>query len=336
MPTPQQVVAAIEFAEELAPKLARGSEGLNFLSIASRGSTVASGLQKAETVAALGQRMAPMIEAASVGEKFLPALDATLGARSVAGRIAETGYLMENRYAAVHVPSIVLRGRFPAIQPLTFDTADDLGRIWSAGRSPLAAVAKMPVSAVEPVNFGSGFAVRSDGLLVAARHTVRDGPAGDIWVRFPNQPGTSSFRAGIFAESKADDLVLLKPLSPLGVPVSHIPLSAFTDAVAPRSKLVTIGIQNHNITTAGTLTGDLHMSQGALIDKVPVRFPGEAATERLRSTIVGEYGMSGGATYELRSGKVVGGMLGGNDYSWSGLAPSGNIRALIARNFHRP
>jgi len=341
MPTPQQLVVAAEVAGEVLPQLARGGEtALNFLNIADRaapaGARLAAGLGKAETVAGLvDTTMAPLMRTASKVEAASVHAMSGLGAEGVVANFGDNAWVMQSRYARVTEPSLVLRGSYPSIQPLTFDTADNVGRIWTQAKQPLAAVAYVPTRVTEPIGFGSGFAVRNDGLVVAARHVVRGGPPGDIWVRFPYQPG-ASFKAGIFAESAADDIVLLKPLTPIGTPVRHVPLTAFTDAVAPRSQLVSVGIQNHNFITPGALSGDLHLSQGQLIEKVPIRFPGESPTERLRTTILGEYGMSGGPTYELRSGNIAGAMLGGNDYSWSGVAKGGSIKNLIARNFHRP
>jgi hypothetical protein len=342
MPTPQQLVVAGELAAELLPQISRGGEtALNFLSIADRAAPtcgrVVSGLAKVEGVAGLVDAAgAPLLRAGSKIEAVSSHALSGLGAEGVAASFGDNAWTMQNRYALVTARDVYMSGGAPTLRPITFDTADDLGRIWTRAREPLAAVGQLPYRVTEPPNFGSGFAVRADGLTLAARHTVRDVAApGDIWVKFLNQPG-GSFKAGIFAESKADDLVLLKPLTPLGRPVPYVPVSAISDAVAPRSQLVSIGVQNPTICNTGVMTGELAVSRGHLLDKVPIRFPGEAATERLRTSILGSYGMSGAGTYERTSGKLTGAMLGGNDYSWSGVAKGGSIRDLILRNFHRP
>jgi hypothetical protein len=341
MPTPQQLAVAGEIATEMLPQLARGSEtALNFLSIAGRtaptGERLAAGLARVEGAAGLvDATMAPLLRTGSKIEAVSSHALSGLGAEGVVASFGENALTMDNRYALVTAQNVAMRGGAPFVHPITFDTADPLGRIWTSARQPLAAVAQMPYRATEPVSFGSGFAVRADGLTLAARHTVRDLPPGDIWVRFPYQPG-SSFKAGVFAESKADDLVLLKPLAPLGRPIPHVPLTAISDVVAPRSQLVTVGIQNHGITTTGALSGDLAVSRGQIMQKIPIRFPGEAPTERLQTDILGSYGLSGAGTYELRSGNLTGAMLGGNDYKWTGVAKGGSVRDLILRHFHRP
>lgn len=261
---------------------------------------------------------------------------ALIGASDASSAVTAGDGVMNQQFAAMSARNLTLRAGAPTPGTINFDSADPLGRIYTGARVPLAVVAKVPTNPAEPFSFGSGFAVRDDGLLMAARHPFRgDGIPGRLFAKFFNQPGRA-FEVGVMDENKADDLLMLRPMAPLGRRVPFVPLSQLSDTVAPRSQLVTIGTQNAGIDATGRMSAETTISQGQMLDRVPVRFQGEAPTERIRSTVLGEYGMSGGPTYELRSGRIVGSMLGGNDYSWSGLAPSNRLRAMISRNLSRP
>jgi len=238
---------------------------------------------------------------------------------------------MDQRFIAMSAPSFVFRGGAPAIVTRRFDSADDLGRIFTAHQDHAAVYARLDRNPADPYARGSGVVVRPDGLVLGARHAVT-ATSGDIFVRVRSRP---TFRARILDESRAEDLVLLKPITPIGGTVPYLPISAFTDHAPVRTPLVTMGMQNVSLSHTNQLTADIHIAEGKVLGKDPVRFQGEAPTERYRTDVTGEYGQSGAATYEFGTGKFVGTMLGGNDYRWSGLAPASKVRAMIVRNWTR-
>lgn len=258
-------------------------------------------------------------------------------------------YRFEQQLAAVRVPAILLdTGGNKTIQTVTFDSAGNIGRVHAAGAPSLAAVIRLPSNPSDPLSYGSGMAVRSDGLVVAARHTVRGFANGDIWVRFLNQP-MGSFKARILDENLADDLVLLKPLTTLRMPVPYIASTNFADRVATGSQLLSMGVPDVNATLTGHITGNLHLATGKLIERNLCHFRNKPAAEMYRTTVPLDHGMSGGPTFDLSTGKVVGAVIGGEgrttelttgriargDTDWTTLAPSDKIRQMIVRNWHR-
>jgi hypothetical protein len=242
---------------------------------------------------------------------------------------------MDTKYARMSAPSIITSRGMPTYSSITFDSADNLGRIWNARRIPLAAVARVPLDPAEFTAYGSGTAVRSDGLVLAARHTVRDVNNGPIWIRLQGVP---SFKAGILDEEKASDLVLLKPLSPLGLPIPHLTLSHFEDPARlwKGTDVVTVGVQNQAITTTGKFTaGEAMLAPGKFLDKATMHYAGEASVQNLRTTVAGEYGLSGAATYNVNSGNYIGTLIGGADNQWTAVVPSDRAKQFIIRNWTR-
>ncbi len=202
-----------------------------------------------------------------------------------------------------------------------------------AQRAKLALIARVDANpAIASFAHGSGFTVRPDGMVMTANHTL-SATSGEIYVRLPTLPNT--VRMGIVDRNAKDDLALLKPVTPITTTVPHVGLADFKDVVPNSTQVVNMGLQEVNLTASNQLSGQVYLGEGRIFGLDPVHFPGEANRFRYRTNVSSDYGQSGGPTFELGSGKVVGLMLGGRDYKWSGLAPAPVVKDMIRRNWHR-
>lgn len=290
-----------------------------------------------QTLAPTATRVAPDVS------KLLRGAEASVGgtvassvgkieARASVPAAAQLISEMDQSYAVISRPGLVYRGGAPAVVPRHFVDTSLLGQTIQAAEQRSAVYARLNAAGDEFTR-GSGFVVRPDGLTLTALHPLKvRGYNGDIYLRPLGHPHT--VRARILDESPAEDLALLKPM--VALPTQrHIPLAAFSDSTPTGNSLVTVGVQRVDLSATNHLTGAIHISEGRVLGRDPVRFAGQLPTERIRTDVTGEYGMSGAPTFDVNSQKLIGAMLGGNDYKWSGLAPASKIRSLIQRNWTR-
>lgn len=250
-----------------------------------------------------------------------------------------TSYEANVRFARINVPAIDgldARTGIPARTIKVLDDTTQPGRVYQASREPFAMIVRLGATPHSAFASGSGFVARPDGLIAAARHTVRNGFAsGDIWVSLPHQP-IPPFQARIVGEKALEDIALLKPISPLPGPVRFVPMSNYASRVDNGAGLLTVGAPDVSLTMTGrvptAIGGTMHATLGRTLGRGDlVHYLNEPEAFMYRTTTVADYGMSGGASYDIASGRLVGAIQAGRDYKWSAVTPADKIRELVMR-----
>jgi hypothetical protein len=259
-------------------------------------------------------------------------------------------YTTNANLAVIRSPTVMRFGGRPTMTHMTFDDASPLGRTYTANINKSAAVVRLDHTGVTRFSGGSGVTVRNDGMVLGSYHTVAD-PAvqGNIFVKLGSHP--VPYQGRIVAFNRESDLVLIKPMAPLGHPVPFVHPSGFADSVARGARVFTVGAPDIQAMPGGIvphITSTMHLAEGQIISLDEVRHLNGPKVPMYRSTIPEAFqGMSGGATYVEGSGEYAGALqsrhdpsrdlsgLRGSKDDWTALTPGYIARNFLVSNYHR-
>jgi hypothetical protein len=264
---------------------------------------------------------------------------------------ASQEYSTNVNLALIRRPVVMRMGGHPTMTHMTFDDTSPLGRAYTANIGNAATVVRLDRTGVSAFTSGSGVTVRSDGMVLGSLHTVSDpGVQGDIFVKLGSHP--VPFQGRIVATERPNDLVLIKPFSPLGRTVPFNDPALFASNSIPRgAKIFTVGAPDTMVTPSGGIphiASTMHMAQGDFIALDEVRHLNGPKVPMYRSTIPEAFqGMSGGGTYTEGSGHYIGALqsrhdpsrdlsgLRGSRNDWTALTPGYISRNFVIANYHR-
>jgi hypothetical protein len=252
--------------------------------------------------------------------------------------------------AMIRRPAVMKMGGRPTMTHMTFDDATPFGRAYTANIDKAATVVRLDRTGVSAFTSGSGVTVRHDGMVLGSLHTLSDpGVQGNIFVKLGTHP--VPYQGRIVATERTNDLVLIKPFSPLGRTVPFVDPSRFATSLGRGTRILTIGAPDTEVMPGGAIphiTSIMHLAEGQTIALDEVRHLNGPKVPMYRSTIPEAFqGMSGGGTYVEGSGDYIGALQSRHDPSrdlsglrgsrddWTAITPGYIARNFVISNYHR-
>jgi hypothetical protein len=259
-------------------------------------------------------------------------------------------YSTNSRLAMISRPAVIKTGGGPTMTHATFDDASPLGVAYTANIHNAATVVRLDRTGVSSFTAGSGVTVRNDGMVLGSLHTVDDPSVqGNIFVKLGAHH--APFQGRIVAIERPNDLVLIKPVSPIGHTVPFVHPSRFATSVPGGTNILTVGAPDTMVTPTGGIPhigSTMHFARGRVIALNDIRHLNGPKVPMYRSTIPEVFqGMSGGGSYAEGSGEYVGAMqsrhdpsrdlsgLRGSTADWTALTPGYISRNFVVSNYHR-
>ena len=186
---------------------------------------------------------------------------------NLAGSVSRE-YTTNTELAMISRPSVGRMGGAPHATTETFDDTSSMGRAYVDNLPKTAFVVRVNRSGTS-YSAGSGMTVRPDGMILGGHHSVSVPGVNDaIYMKIPGRP---TVRGNIVAQDPPNDLVLIKPASPIApVPFNHP--STFMTSVPNREGVLGLGVPDISLSvTLPHISGTPHLIRGRIISLDMVR-----------------------------------------------------------------